>query len=87
MLLPDTDYTIDIMSAQISAKQEVHTHNCEVFATEASSVKETLSSFLVRAMTLVSEKGVSEKVASNRLTTLAIDEHGVEDRLHRRRKK
>ena len=67
----DSDYSIDIMSAQISAKQEVHTHNREASAAAASSLKETLSSSLVRAMNLASEKG-----ASNWLTTLPIDEHG-----------
>jgi len=71
ILLQDTDYTINIMSAQISAKQEVLSHNCEVSTAATSSLKETLSSYLVRAMTLASEKG-----ASNGLTNLPIEERG-----------
>ena len=71
ILLQDNDYSIEIMSAQILAKQEVHVHNRELSAAAASSLKGSLSSSLTRAMDLASEKG-----ASNWLTTLPIDEFG-----------
>ena len=71
ILSQDPDYSIEIMSRQITGKQEVHVLNRQLSADAATSLKESLSSSLKKAMDLASEKG-----ASNWLTTLPIEEFG-----------
>jgi len=48
ILLQNTDFTIDV-SAKITAKQEMHTHNRVVSYAAASRLKETLSSSLSKS--------------------------------------
>jgi len=71
ILKQDPDYSIDIMSRQITGRHEVHALNRQKSDDAATILKHSLPCSLNRAMDLASEKG-----ASSWLTTLPIEEFG-----------
>jgi hypothetical protein len=69
--LGHTGYSYDILTNQLNAKSEIRSSKRDRLNQLASTLKDSLSSDLQRAMELAQEKG-----ASIWLTTLPIEEHG-----------
>jgi len=71
ILRQEMSYTPEVMNAQLSAKSEVKRQRRENLNVAASSIYDSLSQDLKRAVDLATEKG-----ASSWLSTLPIQEHG-----------